>query len=33
MTDLERFGTIVLIAFGAAIVVFAVVGAARWLLF
>jgi len=32
MTDLEHFGTIVLIAFGAAIVVFAVLGGAHWLL-
>jgi len=32
MTDLEHFGTIVLIAFGVAIVVFVVLGAAQWLL-
>ena len=32
MTDLEHFGTIVLIAFGVAIVVFALLGAVRWLL-
>ena len=32
MTDLEHFGTIVLIAFGVAIVVFALLGTVRWLL-